>query len=103
MDPVRVYTPERLLSLVAASFAEDTRKYLNLRSAASGQDFLSRLAGERPRLRKLEKDYLIPAAVDILGSPSITPRARETVRRLMPVAARAAEALLALGICPEKE
>ena len=78
----------------------DSQKYTLLRQKASHSEFRSRLLEDRPRLRKFEKDFLIPAAVDILADPNTTVRARETLYRLVPAAAGAAEALLTLGIRP---
>jgi len=99
-DPYRVYTPEKLQSAVAEKFMTDSQKYTLLRQKASHSEFRSRLLEDRPRLRKFEKDFLIPAAVDILADPNTTVRARETLYRLVPAAAGAAEALLTLGIRP---
>lgn len=98
IDPYRIYTADRLRSVVLAKFLEDSQKYVHLRKSASADELRARLLSARPRLRKAEKNYLVPAAVDILQDPNITERSRAIARRLMPSAMGIAEALVALGV-----
>ena len=100
IDPYRIYTPERLQYAVTAKFQEESQKYILLRQSTSHAELRSRIIGARPRLSKLEKNYLIPAAVDILGDTATTDLARAAARRLMPAAVNIAEALITLGIRP---
>lgn len=100
IDPYRIYTPERLRNEVKKKFLAESQKYVLLRQSATREELRSRLLGARPRLKKVEKDYLIPAAVDILWDANITDNVRSALRRLMPSAICAAEALVALGILP---
>jgi len=100
IDPYRIYTPERLQYAVTAKFQEESQKYILLRQSTAHAELRSRIIGARPRLSKLEKNYLIPAAVDILGDSATTDLARAAARRLMPAAVNIAEALITLGIRP---
>jgi len=100
IDPYRIYTPERLKKEVQSKFLEDSQKYVMLRMSTSNAQLRSRLLGDHPRLRKIEKDYLIPAAVDILAEIDTSARALAALRRLMPSVISAAEALVTLGIRP---
>jgi len=100
IDPYRIYTPERLKKEVQSKFLEDSQKYVMLRMSTSNAELRSRLLGDHPRLRKIEKDYLIPAAVDILAEIDTSARALAALRRLMPSVISAAEALVTLGIRP---
>lgn len=101
IDPYRIYTPERLQQVVAERFLEESRQYVFLRNCSSYGELRSRFLGDHPRLRKLEKNFLIPAAVEILGEGTTTDRARTALHRLMPAAAGIAQALITLGIKPE--
>ena len=100
IDPYRIYTPERLQHAVTEKFQEESQEYVRLRQSTSHFELRSRIIGARPRLSKLEKNYLIPAAVDVLRDASTTDLARAAARRLMPAAVNIAEALIALGIRP---
>jgi len=96
-DPLRIYTPERLIQFVRRRFCEDSENYVLFRS---NQKTLlrERLTRNRPRLGKFDKDFLIPATVELLGDPTAPPAARDVLRKLFPAPFSAAEALFTLGI-----
>lgn len=97
INPLRMYTPEKLFRFVEKKFAKDSEKYIMLR-CNQNNELRERLLKDRPRLHKLEKDFIIPAAVEILGDPTVPQPAKQVMKRLMPVPCLAAEALLALGV-----
>lgn len=97
VNPLHIYSPEKLFAAVEQKFQEDSQKYISLRCRDRDKLF-ERIRGSRPRLNKIEKDFLIPAAVEVLGDPDANTRTRELVHRLMPSAAICAEALITLGV-----
>ena len=97
INPLRMYTPEKLLRAVEMKFLQDSEKYIMLR--CNQKDKLrERLLMDKPRLHKLEKDFLIPAAMEVLADPTVLSPAKDILRRLAPSPCSAASALLALGV-----
>ncbi len=96
-DPLRVYTPDRLVQFVRTRFCQDSENYVLFRR---NQKTLlrERLLRNRPRLGKIDKEFLIPATVELLGDPTAPAAARDVLRRLFPAPYAAAEALFMLGI-----
>ena len=101
INPLRMYTPDKLLRAVEKKFLKDSEKYVLLR--CNQKDELNeRLMRDRPRLHKLEKDFLIPATLEILGDPTVLDAAKEIMKRLAPAQCAVASALLTLGVKMEK-
>ncbi len=99
IDPYHIYNPDKLLKLVTEKFEADRTNYRLLRSR-SHAELRKNLRGERPLIWKFDQEFLIPAAVDLLADPAKSDHAKKTFRRIAPLPAKAAEALLTLGIRP---
>lgn len=97
INPLRMYTPEKLFRAVEKKFKQDSEKYIMLRCNQKSK-LRERLLLDRPHLHKLEKDFLIPAAVEVLADPTVPDAAKDILRRLAPVPCSAGSALLALGV-----
>ncbi len=99
VDPYHIYNPDKLLKIVTEKFEADRTNYKLLRSRAHAE-LRKNLQGERPLIWKFDQEFLIPAAVDLMADPAKSDHAKKTFRRIAPAPAKAADALLTLGIRP---
>jgi len=99
VDPYHIYNPEKLLKIVTEKFESDRTNYRLLRNRAHSE-LRQNLRNEGPRIWKFDQELLIPAALDLLADPAKSEHAKKTFRRIAPAPAKAAEALLKLGIRP---
>lgn len=99
VDPYHIYNPEKLLKIVTEKFEADRTNYRLLRNREHSA-LRKSLRNERPLIWKFDQEFLIPAAVDLLADPAKTDHQKRTFRKIAPAPAKAAEALLKLGILP---
>lgn len=101
LDPFRIYTAERLQQEVAVRFIADCKKYLQIWNTTLLSGRKSRIISDRVRIRKIEKDFLLPATASLLADERLSVHARDIITRIMPDTSLAAEAVLALGLRPQ--
>jgi len=99
LDPYHVYNPDKLLKIVTEKFEFERQNYQLLRKREHSA-LRQSLRGEHPLIWKFDQEFLIPGAVDLLADPAKSEHAKQTFRRIAPTAAKAAEALLKLGLRP---